>query len=146
MGSDESGTPLPHSRQVLAASTCWGAWKSLLRPSSGGVSTPSGHLWRLKGKQCCVCVLPIPRYVMKPCCTDTRGEGDFEEILMSGTETCRRVVGVEGAKACLSIFTFNPIAWSASQGPRSDRGRGRGWISNRSYPYKTSDGNGTKKL
>ena len=79
-------------------------------------------LMEAEGEAVLVCVLPIPRYVMKPCCTDTRGEGYFEEILMSGTETCRRVVGVEGAKACLSIFTFNPIAWSASQGPRSDRG------------------------
>ena len=69
-------------------------------------------LMEAEGEAVLVCVLPIPRYVMKPCCTDSRGEGDFEEILMSGTETCRRVVGVEGAKACLSIFTFNPIAWS----------------------------------
>ena len=105
-----------HLSYVLAASTSGGAeavlWRrfNIIRP-----------LMEAAGEAALVCVLPMPRFVLKSCCTDTshlinRGESDFEEILVSGTETCRTVVWVEGANAGLSIFTFNPIAAFSNMG------------------------------
>ena len=106
-----------HLSYVLAASTSGGA-EAVLRRRFNTI--------RLLMEAACVeavlvCVLPIACYVRKSCCSDTshlinRGESDFEEILVSGTETCRTVVWVEGANAGLSIFTFNPIAAFSNMG------------------------------
>ena len=62
-----------------------------------------------------MCLLPIPRFVKRPCCKDDGHitnflEEDFEDILIGTAATCRNIVSSEGEKAGLSLFTFDPVA------------------------------------
>ena len=61
-----------------------------------------------------MCLLPIPRFVKRPCCKDDGHitnilEEDFEDILIGTAATCRNIVSSEGEKAGLSLFTFVPM-------------------------------------
>ena len=62
-----------------------------------------------------VCLLPIPRFVKRPCCKDDGHitnfmEDNFKDILTGVAAACRSIVSSEGEKAGLSLFTFNPVA------------------------------------
>ena len=68
------------------------------------------------------CLLPIPRYVKRPCCKEDGHitnfmEADFEDILISASTMCRNIVSSEGEKAGLSLFIFDPVS-AFRGGPR----------------------------
>ena len=64
-----------------------------------------------------VCLLPIPRYVKRPCCKDDGHitnfmEADFEDILISASTTCRNIVSSERKKLgfpCSPLTLFLPL-------------------------------------
>ena len=66
------------------------------------------------GQATIICWLPLPRYVIKPCCNDQLhmhnwAEADFGDILLSGSVACTNVLRTEGEKHGLTIATFNPL-------------------------------------
>ena len=62
-----------------------------------------------------VCMLPLPRFVLKPCCGNKEhisnfSEGDFKEILKAAATSCKEVISAEGEMAGLALCAFNPVA------------------------------------
>ena len=55
------------------------------------------------GSATIICVLPPPRYVQRPCCSDKQhmvnwAESDFTDILKSGSTAVFNVLKAEGEK------------------------------------------------
>ena len=62
-----------------------------------------------------VCMLPLPRFVLKPRCGNKEhisnfSGGDFKEILKAAATSYKEVISAEGEKAGLALCTFNPVA------------------------------------
>ena len=67
------------------------------------------------GSATIICVLPLPRYVQRPCCSDEQhmvnwAESDFTDILLRGSTACFNVLKAKGEKHGLTIATFNPLS------------------------------------
>ena len=67
------------------------------------------------GEAVIVCMLPLPRFVLQPCCDNTGHisnfkDSDFEDILKSAVTSCYDVISVELEKAGLSLYTFSAIS------------------------------------
>ena len=101
MGSNEFGMP------VLAFKTSSGSYHM-----SGCLeTTPEAFLRKhfslvrdlqqMVGSATIICVLPLPRYVQRPCCSDEQhmvnwAESDFTDILVSGSMAVFNVLKAEG--------------------------------------------------
>ena len=67
------------------------------------------------GEAVIVCMLPLPRFVLQPCCDNTGHisnfkDSDFEDILKSAVTSYYDVISVEGEKAGLSLYTFSAVS------------------------------------
>ena len=115
MGSDEFGMPVPAfktSPGTYHMSGCLEtAPEAFLRKRFSLVR----DLLQLVGSATIICVLPLLRYVQRPCCSDEQhmvnwAESDFTEILLSGSKAVSNVLKAEGEKHGLTIATFNPLS------------------------------------
>ena len=122
MGSDEMGMPVPAFQTEPGRYHITGcleiAPEGVLKKRFGAVRP----ILEVAGEAVKVCLLPIPRYVKRPCCKEDGHitnfmEADFEDILVSTASTCRNIVSGEGEKARLSLFTFDPVS-AFGGGPR----------------------------
>ena len=124
MGSDEMGMPVPAfqtepGRYYISGSGCLEiAPEGVLKKCFGAVRP----ILEAAGEAVKVCLLPIPRFVKRPCCKDGGHiinfmEDDFEDILIGAAASCRSIVSSKGEKAGMSLFTFDPVA-AFGGGPR----------------------------
>ena len=122
MGSDEMGMPVPAFQMEPGRYHITGcleiAPEGVLKKRFGTVRP----VLEAAGEAVKVCLLPIPRFMKRPCCKDGGHitnfmEANFEDILISAATTCRNIVSSEGEKAGLSLFTFDPVS-AFGGGPR----------------------------
>ena len=115
MGSDEFGMPVPAFKSPSGSYHMTGcletAPEAFLRKRFSLIKP----MLQLVGNATIICVLPLPRYVKQPCCSDEDhmvnwAEADFMDILVSGSNTCTGVLKAEGEKHGLTIATFNPLS------------------------------------
>ena len=120
MGSDEMGMPVPAFQTEPGISGCLEiAPEGVLKKCFSAVRP----ILEAAGEAVKVCLLPIPRFVKRPCCKDGGHiinfmEDNVEDIIIGAAASCISIVSSEGEKAGLSLlFTFNPVAAFGS-GPR----------------------------
>ena len=113
MGSDEMGMPVPAFQTEPGISGCLKiAPEGVLKKRFSAVRP----ILEAAGEAVKVCLLPIPRFVKRPCCKDGGHiinfmEDNVEDIIIGAAASCISIVSSEGEKAGLSLlFTFNPVA------------------------------------
>ena len=115
MGSDEMGMSVPafqtEPRRYHITGCLEIAPEGVLKKRFGAVRA----ILEAAGEAVKVCLLPIFRYVKRPCCKDGGHitnfmEADFEDILIRASTTSSYIVSSEGEKAGLSLFTFDLVS------------------------------------
>ena len=122
MGSEEMGMPVPAFQTEPGRYHITGCLKiapEVVLKKRFGTVRP---VLEAAGEAVKVCLLPIPRFLKRPCCKDGGHvtnfmEDDFENILINAASTCRNIVSSEGEKAGLSLYTFDPVS-AFGGGPR----------------------------
>ena len=107
---------MPPSRVSLASSTSVFTWR-LLAPDAmlKRHFSKARPILEAVEEAVIVCMLPLPRFVLKPRCGNKEhisnfSGGDFKEILKAAATSCKEVISAEGEMAGLALCAFNPVA------------------------------------